>query len=161
MGPFETVSDMLFLSILPLMALVALSDRGWRLSSQLASFFHFRRPDGMLLVFTLLTGLAWLILFFVSNSASWATGLAHKMVVGPPSYHKPEYEAFMAEMDRRRTWVMLYLYADMAALLLCPLVSAWLAFRQKRSVILWFVMGIFGTIGAIIRLLAEQKKAPA
>lgn len=158
MSTFEIVADMLFLSILPLMALVALSGGAWRLSSRLATRFGFRRPDGILLALTVLAGLAGLILFFASNSASWATGMGENFYTGPPSYHKPEYEAYMAKLAADQRLVMSFVYADMAAILLCPIASAWLAFRQKRSVILWFVMGVFGTIGAIVRLIAEQRK---
>jgi hypothetical protein len=51
------------------------------------------------------------------------------------------------------------LKADLALLLFSPLTCLWLAFRQKRSVIVWFLMGGFGTMGSVVWLLAEQRKS--
>jgi hypothetical protein len=155
MGPSKAFADFMLLSIVPLMALVALSDCMSHLSFRIARLFGFRRPDGILLVLTVFAGLAGLTVLFASHIAYWSI---YDEVIGVPSYHKPEYEAALAVWRARERLVMLYFYFDGAAILFSIIASVWLALRQKRSVILWFLMGVFGNAGSVIWLIADRRR---
>jgi cell division protein FtsL len=138
------------LSFVPVMALALMGDCALRLTLRLAGMLGLKRPDGMLLILTLLAAMAWLL---------WSTQFPIWDSVLPSRIHRAAFDAAVAADQARQRQVMLFLYFDGAAIVLCAIASVWLAVRQKRSLILWLLMGIFGTAGSVIWLMVNRRRA--
>lgn len=135
------------LSIVPLMALVPLVGCIWRGKEKRAR--NGKWPGILLLVLTVLVGAAAAILILATSG-----GIEDYVYLSAPA----ALAADMAREAARQSTAMLYLYCDAAVIIMSIIVSVWLASRQGRAILLWFLMGLFGNAGSVVWLIVNRRR---